>query len=283
MLELGVGADLLRGVGWIIWGLFGLALLAALIKPETLAAKAVCSLMVIALFVLPMIPGAYENYVFKQRYAEAKALFDERCKTAGEKIYKKVVEVEGVMLSNVRSRGISTSVLSDPSWPDAALPHEPSQDGYIMTFLLWEQYQDKRNDRGYLNNKPSDRPGFKFVDVSEANGSIYRHRLVLPAAREMSRELLNGKPARFAVSFANMTEPTDRQLWVAGTKVTITDSATQEVMAEKVWYAIEPGQGDTSGDRSPWAFARQCPSHIGWSGGSTRFFVDQVLSPSKGK
>lgn len=278
------GFDVLFAAAGNLYLLLALACICfALWMGKTWTRKLLYAAAVLALSVAPIAPKIYRTIEYRAKLAKAQALFDERCKTSGEKIFKKAEGVDSVSLLNVRSRGISASVLRDPDWLDAALPHEPGQDGYIMTFLLWEQYQDKRNDRGYLNNRSSDRPGFKFVDVFESNGSIYRYRLILPDAREMSRELLSGKASRFAVSFINMTEPTDRQFWVAGTKVTITDTATREVMAEKVWWAIEPGQGDTSGERSPWAFARQCPSHIGWNGASTRFFVDQVLTPSKDK
>ena len=35
MLELGIGADLVRGIGLVLWGILALALLVALIKPKT--------------------------------------------------------------------------------------------------------------------------------------------------------------------------------------------------------------------------------------------------------
>ena len=38
---------------------------------------------------------------FQARYNKAKAIFDERCKTAGKKIYYTVEGVEGITLLNV--------------------------------------------------------------------------------------------------------------------------------------------------------------------------------------
>jgi len=38
---------------------------------------------------------------FQARYDKAKAIFDERCKTAGEKIYHTVEDIEGITLLNV--------------------------------------------------------------------------------------------------------------------------------------------------------------------------------------
>ena len=250
-----------------------------------------CALVAVAIvFSIPFRHAYQEMHqqqmVIKQyqsQLLQARSVFDERCKKAGEKIFRIVEDVEGILLENVRERGISSSVLKDPNWPDAALPNEPGQEGYIMSFLLWEHFQDKRNDRGYLNNVPSDLPGFQFVDVRDPNGVVNRFRLILPEAREMSKESLRGRPTRYAVSFQNMTDLGDRALWVAGTTVKVTDSVTGELIAEKTWYAMDPGQGNTAGERSPWAYAHQCPRHRGWSGALTRYFVDKALKPIKGR
>ena len=232
MLELGAGADILRGLGWLYIGLIVVLVGVALWFPERWWQKVISVIVVLLIFIGPAHLRYREREKLadarKARYEKAKALFDELCKTAGENIYKTVDCVEGILLLNVRSRGVSASALSDPNWVDAGLPREPGQGGYITTFLLWEQFQDKRADRGYLNHSPSDRPGYRYVDVRDLNGLIYRYRLDHTDVRKLSREQLKGKPARYAVSIVNMTDPEARQLWVAGTTVQVTDTATNE-------------------------------------------------------
>jgi hypothetical protein len=281
------GADVLNLISWVYWGAGALALLLALVLPKTPKRKVICASVVVGLFsILPLYArlGLHERNKQiaqeREKLNVAMARFEERCKTAGEKIYKTLDDVEGVLLTNVRP-DTEPSDRSDPNWPDAALPDEGRGDWYVRSFLFWEHHQDKRNMRGFLNETPSNFPGYRFVDVGSESVGYRRIRLDRSEPAKLVAEPLKSKPARFAVSFENFVDPDDRKLWIAGTKVTITDTAAKEVLAEKTWYSVEPGQGSTAGFRSPWGFAQTCPFHVGWSGGSTRYFVDQVLKPKK--
>ena len=284
--------ELLRGAVWIYLLLWASMVALALWLPPTLGYKLATTVMALA------VGGALPAYFAlsikrtndeqrpiveerKARYAAAMARFEERCKSAGEKVYRTVEDVEGVLLLNVRPRK-TPSVYADAYWSDAAMPDESSGDDYVRMFLYWEQRNDDRVSRGYLNYSHSEFPGYRFVDVMAANGGFERVRLEKAESTKLISEALKSKPARYAISFENFIDPEDRKLWVAGTKVTITDTSNNEVLAEKTWYVVEPGQGNTSGFRSPWAFAKSCPAHLGRSNGQTRFFVDQVLKPKKG-
>jgi len=228
--------------------------------------------------------GLPSEQEYKERYAKAKALFDERCKTAGENIYRTVDGVEGVFLRNVRGDDKLANE-ANPNWPDAGLPNERSGEDYIASFLMWEQHQDTRSPRGELNYTPSDLPGYKYVDVQSGDSMVYRYTLAEPGnpdSAKLSKSVLKGKPTQYAVSFFNILNETDRQSWVAGTTVTIVDTQTSDVLAESTWYAFEPGQGSKAGARQPWRFAQTCPGLRSWSARyPTRFFVDQVLVPVK--
>ncbi len=218
----------------------------------------------------------------KAQYDAAMARFEERCKSAGEKINRTVEDVEGVLLANIRP-DTKPGDRSDPNWPDAALPDEGRGDWYIRSFLFWEHHQDKRNMRGFLNETPSKSPGYRFVDVGSERDGFRRIRLDRSDGAKLFSEPMKSKPTRYAVSFENLVDPEDRKLWIAGTKVTVTDTSNNEVLAQKTWYSVEPGQGSKAGARVPWGFARTCPLHVGTSDGMTRFFVDQILKPKKGE
>ncbi|GKT00625.1 hypothetical protein AVKW3434_14570 [Acidovorax sp. SUPP3434] len=89
--------------------------------------------------------------------------------------------------------------------------------------------------------------------------------------------------ARYAVSFENIINPADREYWIAGTTVMITDTKTQELIAKKTWYSFEPGFGSHAGNRQPWRFALTCPDIKGEENHfPTRFYVDQILKPKQG-
>lgn len=228
--------------------------------------------------------GLSSEKEYQERYAKAKALFDEKCKSAGERIHKTADSVEGVLLLNVRPSGIAEH-RANPNWPDAGLPDEAGGEDYIRTFLSWEHQQFPPR-RGYLNSHPNNLsgylvfPGYTFVDVKDGS-DIYRYTFQKPPSNELSKSMVSSTPARYAVSFRNMTDEADRAMWVAGTTVTIADTQTNETIAEHTWYSFEPGQGSRAGGRAPWGFAKTCPELNGGRGGSTRMFVDKILKPKQ--
>lgn len=282
-LDLTAFGSLLRSVGVLYWLLVLVVLFLSLKSARGWRSGLWRAAIVLVVMVGPV--GAYVwNLHLKQQAAKARigaatARFEDRCKQAGAKIYRTVDDVEGVQLLNVRPEAKPTD-RSDPNWADAALPNEGQGDWYIRTFLFWEHREDKRMPRGYLNDAPSSIPGYRYVDVKGTRGEYTRYRLGNPP-RELSREQLGGPPARYAIGYTNLTDPDDRRMWIAGTKVTVTDTSTGEVMAESTWFSMDPGQGSTAGFRAPWGFARTCPELKGWVGAPTRFFVDTVLKPIK--
>lgn len=92
MLELGVGADILRGIGWLYIGLLVVLVIAALWFPERWWQKLLGVIVVLLVFTGPAYLRNRERGQLvderKARYKAAKVLFDERCKTAGEEIHR---------------------------------------------------------------------------------------------------------------------------------------------------------------------------------------------------
>jgi hypothetical protein len=301
MLDLAGVVTLIR---WAFFGSLGLLLLLALTRNKTTKARVGWSLGVIAVFASVAgamnykmrlshqrameearrngLPATPEEY--KARHEAVKALFDERCKLAGQKIYNSVSNVEGVLLLNVRAE-YETSNDANSNWPDAGLPNEYGGENYIANFLMWEHHEDKRSPRGYLNQSPSELPGYRYVDAKDAEGVMWRYTLRKEGEAgypRLAKVELKGAPARYAVSFVNLIDSEDRKMWVAGTTVNVVDTQTSEVLAQATWYSFEPGQGSTASYRQPWRFARSCPElRGGQERAPTRFFVDQVLKPRR--
>lgn len=274
-----IGLDwVLPTIGYLYLLLMLAAICIALWRGKTRLRKFIWALGLFALFMAPVAPEIYRSNAYAQRVTQANKLFEERCKTTGERIYRTVEEVDGVLLTKIRATS-SISQMSDRDWADAALPLEGRGDDYIRTFLYWEHHEDKRMTRGYLNEQPSGIRGYKFVDAADASGVLFRYRLAKPGSPSLLRERLQGTPARYAVSFENSVNVEERKKWIAGTRVRIVDTATQKLLAEKTWFAIEPGQGNTDGFRTPWSFAKTCPEVRGWAAAPTRFFADQILKP----
>ncbi len=235
-----------------------------------------------ALFIVPIVQRYLETKreqdVQQARYLEAKAVFDEQCKSAGEKIYRTVEGVEGVMLLKVREDSPGKSYHEskrDPMWPDAAA-WDSAGEGYIDSFLkTWANMYGTPKDRGY-----------PYVDVLQQDGSIVRYTETEDGDLVGTPNPAN--PARYAITYSNNVDPALRKYWVAGTTIQIIDQQTNELLAEKTVFIFDSGGGDTYGGGSPWrrTATKICPDEPFEPHRKTNAFVAKVLisvfaNPSK--
>ncbi|MBI3093244.1 MAG: hypothetical protein HYY97_00055 [Rhodocyclales bacterium] len=232
----------------------------------------------------------------RARLAKAEALFQERCKTAGEKIHRTAENVEGVFLKRIRPRGTN---YGDQFAMDDPYGHDSTEDEYIKSFLAG------RNSNGYLTQPDrAVRYGYRYVEVIESeNGKRYRYtgRIDQPWLRdkrygEWVREFVldktpaSGSMPRYGVTYDDISTREEREYWIAGSSLKVVDLQTNEVMAERIGYMMDRGQGDRGGGRSPWLLAANtaCPrfptnaNHTDQIGQS-RNFVEKVLDPVQEK
>ena len=290
MTELGMGADLLRLVGGFFWVLMIGALLAAIFLPKTRKNRNIAVSVVVAIFLA--FPGrwAWNDFQVQRDYraklADATARFNERCKTAGEKIYKTVEGVEGVMILKLRPTDYNAYNQNavDPYGEDFDWE---SPDAYIKTFLRG------RDAQGSLIEKISgEKPGYRYAEaIDPKDGKRYRYTAYMGIKPEyigktnsesflLKRESALGPAPRYGVTYDDITTPEERALWIAGSSLKVIDTETNEVIAERIGYMIDFGLGNKAGGRQPWTYARttrdwSCPHSIGT--GQTRTFTEKVL------
>jgi hypothetical protein len=213
----------------------------------------------------------------------AKARFDELCKHAGERIGE-THEVDGVLLMKPgpKSRDYSNVY---------GMPTAGYGEGYIYS-LLEEAYVVPYGDHGqYIGQER--RAGYQFVDMMDG-GVRYRYTLsFVPKNPEkfesnefghkLHKEIATGDAPRYGVTWDVRETPQDRKLWIAGGGVQVIDLQTNNVIAERVGYLMDPYQGDTSGGRGAWDwainFGPSCPS---WHEHNSYFFF-KVLKPRRRK
>jgi len=242
----------------------------------------------------------------KTVYDAADAQFQMRCKSAGVKIYRTVDNVEGVLLMKLRPKW-------DPYDQNQVDPYGDDYDsgdgdpkGYISSFLRG------RSTGGHLidDQKKIVSPGYRYVDVIEADGKRYRYtgymkevgkktpeyvareRLKDPSFSDgifefsLKRTLAKGPAPRYGVTYDDIATPEERKMWIAGSSLKIIDLKTNQVIAERIGYMIDRGMGSTGGGRAPWQHAAKwaCPKFPGgqsletlWTSGQARNFTEQVL------
>ena len=227
-----------------------------------------------------------EAEIRRQNRLKSRAVFEELCKTAGEKIYRTADNVEGVTLLKVWN---DESVHSEEKlWKYAGLPEQYGKDSYIEGFLKWRvkiipKGNEKYNDVLFSpedQNHPYILQGrYSYVDVKQKNGTFLRYTLG-DNLNQNYRMISNftKSPARYAVTFENPVVPEEREHWIAHMRATVIDLQDNTVMATKDWYSFESQQG--YGRYSMWITAATCPDP---GKSSTAYpiclFIGDVLKP----
>ena len=237
-------------------------------------------------------------YAEPKDIAVARTLFQQRCNTAGETIKRTVEDVDGLLLLKIRSRNINYSqqlVLDDPYGKDL------TGDGYIEGFLGAHHDLPGHIERAEGRIAPLQRQvGYMYVDASDPkDGKRYRYTGFIEQPGLKDPRYLKGyfrvvlvssptsEPApRYGVTYEDISTADDRRYWIAGSSLKVIDLLRNEVIAERIGYMMDPGQGADGGGRSPWlmAAAHACPAFKGRRAvsaqrGQTVRFVEKVLRP----
>ena len=200
-----------------------------------------------------------EAEIRRQNRLKSRAVFEELCKTAGEKIYRTADNVEGVTLLKVWDRESAHS--EEKLWKYAGLPEQYGK------FLPEDQ-----NHPYILQGR------YSYVDVKQKNGTFLRYTLG-DNLNQNYRMISNftKSPARYAVTFENPVVPEEREHWIAHTRATVIDLQNNTVMATKDWYSFESQQG--YGSYTMWTTAATCPELGVSTGDPIRLFIGDVLKP----
>ena len=238
----------------------------------------------------------------------AERLFQAHCTTAGEKIYKTVDDVEGIFLMKVRPEGTN---YNDQFAMDDPYGRDLGGDGYISTFVKGSHPRPKEPAAG-----APQRLGYLYVEaIDPQDGKRYRYSGDIKEVVHtqsiliggdgktqfttndfvLDRVLATGPMPRYAVTYDDISTREDRNYWIAGSSLKVIDLQTNSVIAERIGYMVDLGQGDTGGGRSPWLMAANhaCPTFQrnplspippgrGASAQShqTEDFVEKVLKPA---
>ena len=240
----------------------------------------------------------------QKEYLESKAIFEERCKSAGEKIYQTVENVEGITLLNIPEDSPQSSY-NDPMWENAVFSWGGPEEEYVKEFLFWE-IRDDDNSPGFLKSvdpRPSAREtqirlwghptnmsehkkayrGYRYADVKQKDKHYLRYRFPDDKDRKDKETLLVQpieQPSRYALEYKPIVDPADRKHWIAGLTVNIYDLQTNTLMATKTWYALNPSQGHAY-QTWEWSRLENCPAgeaDITY----IRYFLNRVIQPKQG-
>ena len=214
-----------------------------------------------------MLTEAAQREEARARLAKADAMFQERCKKAGEFIHRTAENVDGILLMKIRPRQINRG---DQYRMDDPYGRDLGGEGYIQTFVRGFETRQAQFAPGAPN-----RFGYLYVDATDpTDGRRYRYtgRIEEPWQTNKSylkgytRFVLDKTPApdpapRYGVTYDDISTREERDYWIAGSSLKVIDLRTNELMAERIGYMMDRGQGSAGGGRAPWLMAADnaCP------------------------
>jgi len=235
------------------------------------------------------------------RLAKAEAMFQERCKKAGVFIHRTADNVDGIFLMKLRPQGINHGdqyAMDDPYGSDHG------GDAYVKSFLRGN-YANSRPEKPTALTPP--RNAYLYVEALDPkDGKRYRYTGSVKEVTHTTSIMMGGDgkttfktkdfvlektPApgpmpRYGVTYDDISTREERDYWIAGSSLKVIDLQTNEVMAERIGYMMDRGQGNTNSGRSPWLFAADnaCPSFGSRYGAAaqtnqTEKFIESVLKP----
>jgi hypothetical protein len=276
-------------------------------------AQVTCLLATVAVSSATISVFATAGELPEERLAKAEAIFQERCKTAGVRIYRIVENVEGIFLMKLRP---NTPNLGNQFDLDDPYGSDLGGDGYIVSFL---RGSFQANTTGTPAPGSPSRIGYAYVEVVESverkryryTGSIkdvdVKSSMLMGADGKrtfMARKYVldkipvSGHAPRFGVTYDDISTREDRNYWIAGSSLKVMDLKTNEVIAERIGYMLDRGQGNTAHGRAPWLLAADhaCPSFqrnpqrplppgqgAAAQSRQTQDFVEKVLKPKQEK
>lgn len=298
-------------VGFFSWALLIGVLAWTIWKLKSMRGRAIATAVILGLFVA--VPGrlAWESQKRIERYTVAEAMFKERCKKSGEFIHRTAENVEGIFLLKLRPKEIN---YGDQYKMDDPYGRDLGGDGYIESFIRGE-FQATHKGVGFPGSPQY--IGYNYVDALDPqDGKRYRYTGGMKAVGKQDPTAFNVKLAiskdpnydlniysfvldriptpdsapRYGVTYDDISAREERDYWIAGSSLKVIDLKTKEVMAERVGYMMDRGQGSRSGGRSPWLMAADnaCPEFFPRHGSTvqpyqTLVFVEKTLKPKMEK
>ena len=184
-----------------------------------------------------------------ERQAKAMAMWQERCKTAGEKIYKTVENVEGVYLMKLR---LVDANYGDQFKMDDPYGHDLDGAAYLRSFI---QGHYSANHIGTpiagSSSQPKGYPYVEAIDPEDGQRYHYTGRMKVTGRMDatapnvqidikrdpnfdlniyrfvLERVPASDKPPRYGVTYDDISTHEEREYWIAGSSLKVIDLQTE--------------------------------------------------------
>lgn len=207
----------------------------------------------------------------REAWAHFKKLCDEK---SGEKILQTFTDVRSVFvvrgLPPAREEDLYDQYWYGDPYSDATPWDKRAKSVATMLTL------DSRDKNGT-------RKGLDFVEIEKSKTTPSKFERIRKPTTYRDKALVEEieQPiSRYGIAWEDISTPTDRKYWVAGSRLRLIDRQDNSLVAERIGYFIEAGFGSKAGQRRPWLASRgpdtTCPPLTGGDY-SDSWFVTSVF------
>lgn len=235
---------------------------------------AMLSIPLLSVFVLAACAGMTQRQASPQerevlaKRQRAMLMWKTRCEKSGVFIHKRIENVDGLYLVNVRVRSNFGETAEDQFALDDPYGHDSIGENYMKSFLRGAHPRAPDGGPPYPD---APRNGFPFVEaIDPRDGKLYRFTGIVKSSPgvisrlELARTPILNRTARYGLQYQDISTRQERELWIAGSSLKLIDLDTDEVVAERIGYMVDWAQGSRAGNRLPWLWAADnaCPDFL---------------------
>lgn len=188
-----------------------------------------------------------EEEKFELQFAPHAEYFSKLCERAGPRVFKKVLDVNGIVVEGLRAAP-SRDDLSDQNFiGDVYSGFDTNWDPestFVHIFLTKREW----DERWYVptRNEFIKYPLVEIKSVQDAVGGFTQYTDASKGSEpKFVKQFVLRPTSSYLVRIEDISTPEDRKHWIAGSKWTIVDLRTGEILGESIAFAIDMLQGQT--------------------------------------
>ena len=184
---------------------------------------------------------------FAIQFEPHSSYFSRICQTSGTRVFKEKIGVTGIVVQGIRAKPSKADLQDQKFVGDVYSQFDTSWDperSFVSTFLTKTEWEARWHTPSA--DEMSRYPLIEMATIQDGISGFNRYT-----------DVSKGSAQKFAVSFSeiatsaylvrieDISTPEDRLHWIAGSKWTIVEISTGEILGESVSYAMDFHQGQT--------------------------------------
>lgn len=184
---------------------------------------------------------------FNTQFEPHSTYFKKVCEKAGAKVFREVRNVDGILVHGLREKTTQGELAQNGFVGDVYSQIDTSENpeaGFVRQFLTKKEWEALWHTPNY--DEITRYPLIEIPAQVDGVSGFYQYTdASVKSEFKTHREFSKRSKSPYAIRIEDISTRDDREHWIAGTKWTVVDVKTGEVLGEFVAYAMDFLQGQT--------------------------------------